>query len=95
MSAPHVAGVAALIWSHFPGKSAQQVRQAMESSAQDLGSPGRDNEYGHGLVRADLAHNFLSAGGAPNPAPAPAPTRSKCVDSPPLWHDSDGSEMMV
>merc|ERR1712038_2179736 len=70
MSAPHVAGVAALVWNNFPNKSAQEIREALESSAQDLGSPGRDNKYGHGLVRADLAYNFLlsNGGGGGNPA---------------------------
>jgi len=98
MSAPHVAGVAALVWSNFPNKSAQEIREALESSAQDLGSPGRDNKYGHGLVRADLAYNFLlsngGGGGGGNPAPVPAPTPGggNCIDSPLGWHDSDGSK---
>jgi len=59
MASPHIAGVAALIWSHHPSKTAQEIRHALESTAQDLGSSGRDDYYGHGLVRADLAYNFL------------------------------------
>ncbi len=59
MASPHVAGVAALVWSHFPNKTAKQIRQALESTAKDLGSRGRDDKYGHGLVRADLAYNHL------------------------------------
>jgi len=98
MSAPHVAGVAALIWSNFQDKSAQEIREALESSAQDLGSTGRDDKYGHGLVRADLAYNYLLSGGGggsrPNPAPVPAPTPDggNCVDSLSGWHDSDGEK---
>jgi len=63
MASPHVAGVAALVWSHFPTKTAQQIRQALESTAQDLGSSGRDDIFGHGLVRADLAYNSLKGTG--------------------------------
>ncbi len=63
MASPHVAGVAALVWSHFPTATAQQIRQVLQSTAQDLGLPGRDDMYGHGLVRADLAYKFLSGGG--------------------------------
>ncbi len=59
MASPHVAGVAALVWSSFPDETAQRIRQVLESTAQDLGSPGIDDEYGHGLVRADLAYSFL------------------------------------
>ena len=60
MAAPHVSGVAALIWSYFPNKTAQEIRQVLEASAEDLGPRGRDNDFGYGLVRADLAYNFLN-----------------------------------
>merc|ERR1712165_296490 len=62
MASPHVAGVAALVWSRFPTKTAQEIRQALELTAQDLGSSGRDDIFGHGLVRADLAYNSLAGG---------------------------------
>lgn len=58
MAAPHVSGVAALIWSAYPCATAAQVRQAMQVTAVDLGALGRDTSYGYGLVQADgaLAH---------------------------------------
>jgi subtilisin family serine protease len=58
MAAPHVSGVAALIWSAYPCATAAQVRQAMQATAEDLGAAGRDASYGYGLVQADgaLAH---------------------------------------
>jgi serine protease len=59
MASPHVAGVAALLWSYFPEKNAKEIRAALESTALDLGIPGRDDEFGHGLVQADLAYEFL------------------------------------
>ncbi|QDH68797.1 S8 family serine peptidase [Marilutibacter alkalisoli] len=52
MATPHVAGVAAIIWSANPAATNQAVRNAMTSTALDLGATGRDNYYGHGLVRA-------------------------------------------
>jgi hypothetical protein len=60
MSTPHVSGVAALIWSHFPDETAQTIRDVLQKTAEDLGSSGRDNVYGHGLVRADRAYAKLS-----------------------------------
>jgi subtilisin family serine protease len=61
MSAPHVAGVAALIWSKYQGATNVQVRQALDGSAEDLGTAGRDTSYGYGLVRAKAALDALTA----------------------------------
>ena len=55
MSTPHVAGVAALLFSDCPWLTNGQVVNAMTSTAENLGAAGWDNLYGHGLVRADLA----------------------------------------
>lgn len=55
MAAPHVSGVAALLLSAEPGLSAAQLRARLSGTAVDLGSPGRDDFYGHGLVNALLA----------------------------------------
>jgi subtilisin family serine protease len=50
MAAPYVSGAAALLWSARPGLTPDQVREALESSARDLGTPGRDPAFGHGLL---------------------------------------------
>lgn len=60
MATPHVAAVAALVWSHDPSWSNQQIRAALAGSALDLGAPGRDSAYGFGLVRAKAALDHLS-----------------------------------
>lgn len=52
MAAPHVAGLAALIWSVNPGLTAAQVRYCITSTATDLGVPGRDQYYGYGAINA-------------------------------------------
>ncbi len=59
-STPHVAGVAALIWSAHKTKPASAVRQALTSTARDLGDPGRDPYYGFGLIQAKAALQALS-----------------------------------
>jgi serine protease len=51
MAAPHVAGLAALLYSqgiNNPGA----IERAMKRFAQDLGPQGRDDEYGAGLIDA-------------------------------------------
>lgn len=60
MATPHVAGVAALVWSyHHETCSASQVREALKMSAEDLGAPGYDTSFGYGLVQAENAKLYL------------------------------------
>ncbi len=56
---PHVAGVAALIWSYNPNWTNVEIRKAMQKSAMDLGKKGRDRSYGFGLVQAEAALQWL------------------------------------
>ncbi|HYH98894.1 S8 family serine peptidase, partial [Hyalangium sp.] len=59
MAAPHVTGVAAIVWSARPTLTAAQVRELLEASAKDLGAPGKDRDSGHGLVQAQAAIEAL------------------------------------
>lgn len=52
MSTPMAAGVAALIWGVNPAMSAQQVRNILLGSADDLGTPGVDPIFGYGRINA-------------------------------------------
>lgn len=54
-SGPQVAGIAALILSVAPDLTAWEVREILESTARDLGTPGKDNDTGWGLVDAASA----------------------------------------
>jgi serine protease len=63
MASPHVAGVAALVWSHHPSCTAQEIRSALNTTAQDLGAAGRDVKFGYGLVQAKDAIDHLEANG--------------------------------
>ena len=77
MATPHVAGAAALVWSAAPGKSNQQVREALDATALDLDEPGRDIRTGYGLVQAaDAAAELVDGGG---PAAGTAPTQLMVV----------------
>jgi hypothetical protein len=55
MAAPHVSGVAALIWSAFPNMTRDQVRSRLQDTAEDLGSSGFDIYYGYGRINAGEA----------------------------------------
>ncbi len=63
MATPHVSAVAALVWSAAPGLSNADIRSALDSSAHDLGSNGRDSYYGFGLVQAAAAIGIVGGGG--------------------------------
>jgi serine protease len=60
MAAPHVSGVAALVWSNSPSCTNTQLRNVLNATAKDLGAAGRDVYYGHGLVQAAAAVTALS-----------------------------------
>lgn len=55
MATPHVSGAAALIWAGEPTLTAGQVRQRLIDTADDLGSIGKDNWYGYGIIDVDQA----------------------------------------
>ncbi|MBX6394859.1 MAG: S8 family serine peptidase, partial [Alicyclobacillaceae bacterium] len=55
MAAPHVAGLAALIWTQNPRLTAAQVREIVQRSAVDAGPPGKDPQYGYGVINVSAA----------------------------------------
>ncbi|WP_020677382.1 S8 family serine peptidase [Geopsychrobacter electrodiphilus] len=60
-SAPQVAGALALLRQAFPGPSTSMtsLETAVEQLASDLGTPGADDVYGHGLLNVAAAYNQL------------------------------------
>ncbi len=54
-STPIIAGAAALVRSVWPALSAQDVVQILLTTATDLGAPGVDVIYGHGLLNIEAA----------------------------------------
>lgn len=55
MATPHLTGVIALMLSANPSLSIAQIKEILMSSVQDLGKPGLDNDYGAGMILADVA----------------------------------------
>jgi len=55
MAAPHVAGLAALIASRYPGRTGDQLARSIMRAVDDLGVPGRDDIYGYGRINAEKA----------------------------------------
>ena len=52
---PHVAAVAALVWSKYPNMTRDQVRIHLRKTARDFGPAGFDNVYGYGFVDANAS----------------------------------------
>jgi hypothetical protein len=55
MAAPHVAGALAVLMEAYPSYTPGQLVDLMFQTAQDLGAPGVDRVFGHGLLRLDWA----------------------------------------
>ncbi len=66
MSAPHVAGVAALVWSAGPELTRDELRTLLQGTARDKGAAGRDAIYGYGIPDAREAIDNI---GGPNGLP--------------------------
>lgn len=62
MAAPLVAGLAALVWSANPALSNEQVAHFLESTALDLGPPGKDELFGYGRINAYAAVRAATTG---------------------------------
>ena len=66
MATPAVSAVAALVWSYFPTCTSEQIRATLNKSALDLGTAGRDNNFGFGLVQARAAYDRATSLGCGN-----------------------------
>ena len=64
-AAPHVAGASALILSANPELTVSELRNKLFEATVDMGSPGKDNIYGHGrldLAQIDITPSVFHAG---------------------------------
>jgi len=71
ISAPIVAGVAALVISANPSLTAPQVQDILKQSADDVGSSGWDASYGWGRVNAARAVGLAVGNTSPPPDTTP------------------------
>jgi subtilisin family serine protease len=64
MASPHVNGIVALMLQACPQLTPDEVKQVIYDTALDLGDPGKDNDFGYGLIDAyeavDLAISLCS-----------------------------------
>ncbi len=61
MAAAYVSGAAALLFSAQPTLTAGQARDILLQSATDIGTPGRDDQTGYGLLNLTAAFAQLAA----------------------------------
>ncbi len=73
MAAPHVSGVAALLIANGVAITPDDVREALQSTAEDKGVPGWDPAYGWGIVDAYAALNYTLGSNNPPVADAGGP----------------------
>ena len=73
MAAPHVAGIVALMKSINPELTPQDIDSLLVAGelSDDLGAPGRDNQYGHGLINAQRAVYAALQSTGSSPADSP------------------------
>ena len=57
---PHVSGLAALLISKGNATTPANIRTAIQSTADDLGAPGKDDTYGWGLINAPAALGWVA-----------------------------------
>ncbi|EFM09007.1 peptidase S8 and S53 subtilisin kexin sedolisin [Paenibacillus curdlanolyticus YK9] len=57
MASPVVAGGAALVWNSHPELSTSELTRLLETTTIDLGTAGRDNTFGYGLIDVNAAIN--------------------------------------
>ena len=55
MASPHVAGLAALLVSQIPSITPAQIESIIRITAKDIGTPGRDDSFGYGLIQPRAA----------------------------------------
>jgi thermitase len=60
MATPYVSGLAALLWSFAPSFTVDQIANTIESTADDLGAPGKDDYFGYGRINAGRTLSSLS-----------------------------------
>jgi subtilisin family serine protease len=72
VAAAHVSGVAALLIERAPEIDSATLENILFSTAKDLGPPGRDSQFGFGLVDPYRALNVLAAKVAAKGASLPA-----------------------
>ncbi|CAN5260637.1 hypothetical protein BH23ACT9_BH23ACT9_39170 [soil metagenome] len=70
-STPYVSGIAGLMRAVDPTLSVEDLESLLQSTALDLGEPGRDDAFGFGLVQGEAVLRAAAGGVIPPPQPGP------------------------
>jgi subtilisin family serine protease len=93
MATPHVSAVAALVWSYNTSWTNQQVRDAMNATAKDKGTTGRDTSFGFGIVQAQAALTYLQSPPAGPGTPSNLRVTSIKMNAVSIaWNDNSSNE---
>lgn len=99
----YTSGGLALLWSHHPECTNQEIRHIAHQTAKDLGEVGRDEVFGFGTLQIKAASDLISEAGCDgiaNEAPeiSGSPEISVSVGDDygfmPIATDADGDELM-
>ncbi|QQX81116.1 S8 family serine peptidase [Shewanella sp. KX20019] len=63
MATPAVSGIAARVWSNYTQCTGTEIRAALNASAIDGGVSGHDVYFGHGIIDAAAAYDYLADNG--------------------------------
>ena len=63
MACPHVTGAAALLLSYDIDLPVEEIEDALQAGAHDLGAPGPDNDFGWGRLDVSASLSFLTGRG--------------------------------
>ena len=61
MATPHVAGLAALLLAKNPALTNEEVRQILRQGADDLGTSGKDKDFGYGRINANTSISLAAS----------------------------------
>ena len=86
---PHVAGIAALLMEKYPDESSAAIRQRLTDQALDLGDPGHDVLYGHGLVQFSAQPSQQPA---PDEEPVSKPDQDEDTEDETTENDTESTE---
>jgi subtilisin family serine protease len=91
MATPHAAGVVALMLDKNPGLTTVQIDSILETTAIDLGTAGKDNDFGAGRIDALNAVNATPLPGAPETPDVISPFNfaKLCTQAPTLRFTAD------
>ena len=76
MSTPYTSGLVAILIGLGSSWSPDSIRTTLETTALDLGAPGKDNEFGYGLIQMDAAIQVLLPTSTPEITDTSAPPAS-------------------